>query len=189
MRVKIVIVVLLAGVAGFIGIFFLKHLAAPAQPPENMAAQPEIKPAAPTITPIPNAALAAKPVLPVPQVKTSRPAGADTNTLAEEHEAYVQARVDKLKELQANDDAESLHAILAELTNANKEIRAAAVESSIQFGSRDAIPVLNDLAARTSDPAEKKELQDAAEFLALPTLIEAEEQARQAKLLNGGLPK
>jgi hypothetical protein len=177
MRPKIVIAVLLAGLAGLTGIYFLKHLAIPAQPTEISTARQEIKPAAPTVSPTTDKATAASPAVTVP------PVGADTNKLADEHEAYVQAEIDKLQELQAHDDAQSLQAILSELTNSDKEIRAAAVESTIQFGSRDAIPVLNDLAARTEDPNEKKELLDAAEFLALPTLTEIRSQNPNVKMV------
>ena len=93
----------------------------------------------------------------------------------------MQARLDKLRELQSNDDAASLQAILAELANSDKTIRSAAVEATIQFGSRDAIPVLKDFAARTADPAEKKQLLDAADFLKLPTLTEIHAQNAAAK--------
>lgn len=175
MRPKIAIAVLLAGLAGLAGIFFLKHLAAPAQPAETSIARQEIKPAAP---PTANNATAANPAVTVAQV------AADTNKLAEEHQAYVQARIDKLQELQAHENAQSLQAILSELTNSDKEIRAAAIESTIQFGSRDAIPVLNDLAARTEDPNEKKELLDAAEFLALPSLTEIRSQNPKVKIVS-----
>ena len=191
MRPKIVIAVLLVGIAGIVAIFLLKHAATPAQPaqtPPETASQSAAPPAAPAAgNPAP-----AKPVVTfanAPVEKTiSRPA-ADTNALAEAHEDMVQAEVDKLTELQANDDAASLHAILADLTNSDKEIRAAAVESTIQFGSRDAIPVLQDLAARTTDPGEKKNLLDAADFLALPTVSEAREESRRAKMQNAAPPQ
>jgi len=178
MRPKIITAVLLAGLAGLAGIFFLKHLAAPAQPTETSTVRQEIKPATSAISPTANNAMTVNPAMP------SALFAADTNKLAAEHEAYVQAHIDKLQELQANDDAQSLQAILSELTNSDKEIRAAAVESTIQFGSRDAIPVLKDLAARTEDPDEKKELLDAAEFLALPTLTEIREQNPKVKIIS-----
>jgi hypothetical protein len=190
MRPKIVIVVLLVGIAGIAAIFWLKHAATPVQPAPPVIASQEAAPAVPP-TSITSNATPAKPVATfanAPVEKTiSRPA-ADTNALAEAHDAMVQAEVDKLTELQANDDAASLHAILADLTNSDKEIRAAAVESTIQFGSRDAIPVLQDLAAHTTAPDEKKNLLDAADFLALPTTSEAREASRQAKMQNGNQP-
>jgi type IV secretory pathway VirB10-like protein len=179
MRPKIVFALLLAGLAGFAGIFFLKKLAAP-QPSAAPAIQttaatspPEIKVVAPEIPAVPapaNKIAPANPPAIVPPIAVGMAASAD------EHEAYVRAHIDRLQDLQTQDDAASLQAILSELTNSDKTVRAAAVESSIQFGNRDAIPVLKDLAARTTDPAEKKQMLDAADFLALPTLTELRAQ-------------
>lgn len=180
MRPKIVIAVLLAGLAGLVGIFFLKHLAAPAQPAPAVIASQTVPTAAPPVSPVADNPAPAKPAVTIAHVTTVVPRiVADTNAQAEAHEAAVQAEIDKLDELESNDDADSLHAILADLTNSDKEIRDAAVESTIQFGSRDAIPVLQDLATRTQDPDEKKALQDAADFLALPTITEVHEKMHQ----------
>lgn len=179
MRLKNVIYVLLAGLAGVIGVYSLTHQADHPQPAATSISKQKIKPAAPQGSPtIP---IANEPAT-LASVKTVvKNQTADTNELAEAHATFVQARIDKLNELGANDDAESLHVILAELTNSDKEIRTAAVESAIQFGSRDAIPVLKELAARTLDPDEKKELLDAAEFLSLPTLSEVRVETPAAK--------
>jgi hypothetical protein len=191
-RPKIIIVVLLAGLAGCVGIFFLKHMVAPTQSVPITVSTQSVVPVVPPTSPITSNAA---PVMPVatfadaPVVKTISHAAANTNALTEEHDAYVQAEIDKLTELQANDDADSLHAILGDLTNSDKEIRAAAVESTIQFGSRDAIPVLQDQAAHTDDPNEKKDLLDAADFLALPTASEAREESRRAKMQNAAPPQ
>ena len=114
--------------------------------------------------------------------------GSDAPVPAEEQEGYVQARIEKLNELEARYDQESLQAILGELTNSNREIRAAAVESTIQFQSRDAIPVLKTLAARTRDSQEKKALLDAAEFLALPTFTEIRSQNAGLNLIQQQSP-
>ncbi len=181
MRPKIVIAVLLAGFIGFAGILFLKHLTTPSQPAQPLVTSQDVTPAAPPVSPIAVKATSVNHDITVPKITTVPPVAADTNKPADEHKAYVQAHIDKLQELQANDDAQSLQTILSELTNSDKEIRAAAVESTIQFGSRDAIPVLNNLAARTGDPNEKKELLDAANFLALPTLTEIRAQNGTSK--------
>ena len=100
----------------------------------------------------------------------------------------MQARIEKLNELEARYDQESLQGILGELTNSNREIRAAAIESTIQFQSRDAIPVLKNLAARTRDSEEKKALLDAAEFLALPTFTEIRSQNAGLNILEQQSP-
>jgi hypothetical protein len=187
MRPQIVIALLLAGLAGFGGIILLKKLTAPAPSSAILPAQPPAAPTVPqAIKPAPQVSqiappvkqvVAAKPVPPVPPAAV--PAAGD----AAKNAADLQAHLDKLQELQANDDAASLLAILSELTNSDKTIRAAAVEATIQFGSRDAIPVLKDLAARTGEAAEKKQLLDAADFLALPTLTEIRAQNPDVKII------
>lgn len=96
-------------------------------------------------------------------------------------EAEVKAKIDRLKNLQFEDDAASLAEILAELRNPNPEIRHEAIEATCQFQSRSAIPVLEALASETADPAEKKKLLDAAEFLKLPTYTEFMAAKKKAK--------
>lgn len=100
----------------------------------------------------------------------------------------MQARIEQLNELETRYDLESLQAILGELTNSNREIRAAAVESTIQFQSRDAIPVLKNLAARTRDSEEKIALLDAAEYLVLPTFTEIQSQNPGLNLIQQQSP-
>ena len=90
----------------------------------------------------------------------------------EQHKAYVEARVSELQDLSANNDKESLQTILSELTNRDPEVRKAAIEAAKQFGSRDAIPGLQDALAQTDDQAEKTEINEAIEFLTLPSLTE-----------------
>jgi hypothetical protein len=112
------------------------------------------------------------------------------------HQAYVDARTAELMDLGMNDDSESLNTILSELNNRDPEIRKAAVEAAVQFGSRDAIPNLMDAAAQTDDPQEKAEIMEAIQFLKLPTLSEAATQANQAQhsgigsnAASGGQPR
>jgi hypothetical protein len=117
--------------------------------------------------------------------------GSDTNdsaTAEGKHEAYVTARISELIDLGMDDQRSSLDTILSELNNREPRIREAAVEAAIQFGSRDAIPVLIDAAAQTDDPKEKTALLDAAEFLKLPTLTEVTAQKNQSQpaQTNGG---
>lgn len=183
MRIKIVLAMLLAGVAGLAGILILNRLVAPVQPAATpVALEPAAPPAAPPVqTANQRAALTPKKTV-VPDETV------DTNALAEAHEAAVQAQIDKLQELQANDDAQSLRAILDELTNPEKEVREAAIEATIQFGSRDAIPVLKDLASRFGDEEDRKEMLDAAEFLALPTMTEAQAANSGAGIIQPQVP-
>ncbi|PWU20255.1 MAG: hypothetical protein C5B50_04410 [Verrucomicrobia bacterium] len=91
-------------------------------------------------------------------------------------QTYVENRITELDELGRNDDRASLDAILGELNNRDPEIREAARNAAIQFGSRDAIPKLEDAIAQTDDPHEKAALADAIEFLKLPSITELKVQ-------------
>ncbi|HMJ24877.1 MAG TPA: HEAT repeat domain-containing protein [Pyrinomonadaceae bacterium] len=91
-------------------------------------------------------------------------------------EAYVAEKVAQLGDLAMENDSASLDTILAELTNRDSEIRKAALEAAIQFGSRDAIPKLADVALQTDDAQEKAAIAEAIEFLKLPSPSEAEAQ-------------
>ena len=90
----------------------------------------------------------------------------------ENHQAYVEQRVAELSDLGAQDDTASLDAILSELTNRDPDIRKAALDAAIQFGSRDAIPKLTEAASQTDDVHEKTALYNAIEFLQLPSVSE-----------------
>ena len=94
-----------------------------------------------------------------------------------DQEAYVTERVVELQDLGMEDDPASLETILSELNNRDPSIREAAVQAAVQFGSRDAIPWLQEAAAKTEDPEEKCAILEAIEFLKLPTLSEAMRQA------------
>ena len=96
-----------------------------------------------------------------------------------EQETYVARRVAEMQDMGMEDDSASLDMILSELNNGNPEIRQAAVDAAVQFGSRDAIPRLMEAAAQTEDPKEKSAILDAIEFLKLPTLTEALGQKNQ----------
>jgi len=89
-----------------------------------------------------------------------------------EHETYVEKRVAELQDLAMDDDPKSLQVILSELTNRDPEIRQAAVDAAVQFGSRDAIPKLTDAASQTDNAAERAAILEAAEFLKLPSYRE-----------------
>jgi len=163
MRPKIVILILLAGLAGVTGILLIKHQVAP---PEAAApiAMAETKPpapqTAPTITSVP-------PPAPVPV--TAAPA---TNTLTpEQRKAAINAEAERLQEWSMNDDPASLSNILADLTNSEKAVREAAIEAAEQFGSTNAIPTLKAVAANTTDAKEQIALLEAANFLSLPSAL------------------
>lgn len=93
---------------------------------------------------------------------------------------YVQQRIQELQDLAMENDSASLKAIISELANPDPEIRKAALEATIQFSSRDAIPGLQQAAARTTDAKEKAAIEEAIEFLKLPSLTEVmQEQGRK----------
>ena len=179
MRPKIVIALLLTGLAGVAVILFLKLAAS--RPQTAVVPAPITQP----VVVLPKTITEALPIAPAKNVTTiatpsqpKKPAPGGTGAASNEAAAKIQAQIDRLVDLQSNDDDASLQAILKELANTNPIIRHEAIEATIQFGGRTAIPVLKELAARTWDPAEKKELLDAAEFLALPTLTEARAQKK-----------
>jgi len=97
---------------------------------------------------------------------------ANTEAPEARHKAYVASRLTEMQGLSMREDAGSLDTILSELCNRDPEIRAGALEAAIQFGSRDAIPKLIDAASQTDDPKEKAALDEAVEFLKLPSLRE-----------------
>ena len=66
--------------------------------------------------------------------------------------------------------------ILSELTNSEREVRLVAIEATKQFGSRDAIPALKASVAKALDAGEQIALLEAADFLALPTIADADVQ-------------
>jgi len=89
-----------------------------------------------------------------------------------EQQEWIAARIAELNGLAWYDDPDSLRRILAELSNPLPEIQAAALSATISFGSRDAIPCLEQLAARCRDSKQQQALNDAITYLKRPTLIE-----------------
>jgi hypothetical protein len=170
MRPKIICVIILAGFAGLAGLLLLKRSTS-SQPPSPVIPQNQ------TVQPAAFSSPAATKNLPfISQVAVVQKADVAATNTNESQEIYIKNHVAELQELQTKDDAQSLQAILCDLTNSVKTIREAAIDATTQFGSRDAIPVLKDLAARTQAPDEKAELLDAADFLALPSLTEVRQQ-------------
>ena len=108
---------------------------------------------------------------------SQQPATNDENTPLAQHQTYVEKRIEELTDLAMNDDSSSLDTILSELTNRDPQIRKAALEATIQFGSRDAIPKLADVVSQVDDPGEKHDILEAIEFLKLPSASEVIAQA------------
>jgi hypothetical protein len=64
--------------------------------------------------------------------------------------------------------------IAVALADADAEKRADARQAAVQSGDRSLIPVLQSAAERVTDAREKAALLEAADFLALPTMSEAQ---------------
>ena len=107
-----------------------------------------------------------------PPSAQSNPVRPATTEFASNSDESVEKQIDALTEASMQSDSKSLRLITGALTNKQVEIRKAAVEAAIQFGSRDAIPFLEDAAGKTDDAREKVEILDAIDFLKLPTLGE-----------------
>ncbi len=99
---------------------------------------------------------------------SASPDSADALKTAE----WIDTRVHELSDLAWFDDADSLKKILAELSNPQPQIRAAALAATREFGSREAVPYLQAIAEKSKDSVEKNKLAELIEFLNLPTLVE-----------------
>lgn len=92
--------------------------------------------------------------------------------------------IEKLQSLAMNKDTDSLGKILAELNNADPQIRAAARDAAVQYGDRVAVPALRVAANQAEDLDEKKALLEAADYLELPAL-ELPATSQSPKRLSG----
>ena len=89
-----------------------------------------------------------------------------------EHGSWIAKRCQAIEASGWDDDDASLKAILAELRNPEAEIREAALGAVVTFGSKEAIPHLEQIAESTEDPAEKLALLKTAENLKIPSATE-----------------
>jgi hypothetical protein len=78
------------------------------------------------------------------------------------------AQIDQLDEWSRNNDKQSLSNIVSRLTSPDKEVRAAAIEATKQFGSAEAIPSLKAASESVESLQEKIDYLEAIEFLSLP---------------------
>ena len=173
MRPKIVLIVVT------LGLFIFGTLFAIRQSTDRSTAKSELQPTSSTTQP--GNTVVTEQVQPVPQAATA-PSKSVTQPTAkpateEAHQAYVEKRSAELMDIAMTDERTNLDTILSEISNRDPEIRKAALEATIQFGSRDAIPKLTDAISQTDDPNEKAALADAVEFLKLPSLTEIRAQS------------
>jgi hypothetical protein len=103
----------------------------------------------------------------------------------EQRRTAIDAKVDRLQQLSATANVDSLPEILDCLTNSEREIRTAAVEAAREYGSTNAISALKTAAENIGDIQEKIAFLEAADFLLLPPLtFENQPVARTAERIQ-----
>jgi HEAT repeat protein len=177
MRPRIVIIVITLGLFVFGTLFAIRQSA------DRSTRNSEPQSASTGITQ-PSESLASAKAQPVAEHAAAPTVTKSTASAEEAHQAYVEQRSAELMDIAMTDDRTNLDIILSELTNRDPEIRKAALEATIQFGSRDAIPKMADAASQTDDPNEKAAIADAIEFLKLPSLTEIRAQSSSNSIVN-----
>lgn len=104
---------------------------------------------------------------------------------SEDERAWVQSRIDHLDQLAAQEDENSMKQILGEMSNSLPEIRTAALAAVRAFGSREAVPWLEKIAAGNIDPAERTAIEETITYLNLPTLLEHLEENPGSEAIMG----
>jgi hypothetical protein len=126
----------------------------PVTPENNVVAVP------PEPAKVPDRLVPPTPVLVAPAAVTLTP---------EQRQAATDAEIQRLFQAGMSDNPDDLAVILADLSSPEQDIREAAIQAAKQFGSTNAIPALQAAAENTTDPKEKIELTEAADFIALPS--------------------
>jgi hypothetical protein len=176
MRAKVVVPVLVLSVL-LIAFAFVLHQrdrdnagASPAA--EAIAALPASQPQ------LPGRPIHAEIVSPVAEAPDARLA-AGGDSAGNDHATTVANRIAELNRLAMTSDSRSLDTILSELSNRDPAIRMAAVSASIDFGSRDAIPALQNALGWTDELKEKVEIQRAIDFLQLPSALAQDRKSEE----------
>lgn len=177
MRLKFVLTLLIFTGAILGAAFYWKRhsqilVSTPAGPVMVQSATPMVK-SAPNANPASASSIKIRVPASQPRQKEiadlASPASASSLT-PEQRQTLIDSEVERLQQLAMNDDPASLKAILADLRSPEKEIRSAATDAAVNFGSQDAIPDLKAAANATDDIPEKIALLDAAQFLSLPSV-------------------
>jgi hypothetical protein len=176
MRPKLVLFVLLLAIALAVALVFFRQ---PSTPASNANADSLANPS----TQAAAQAAATASTSTKPKSADATPGDRELATLAaagitnsnelspeERHQAYIEARVAELSDLGFEEDADSLNNILSDLTNPDEEIRDAAREAAVQFGSKDAIPALTLALQQLDDVDERTKFKEAIDFLKLPSI-------------------
>jgi hypothetical protein len=100
---------------------------------------------------------------------------------ASNHADYVLERKAQLMDLTSSDDPGALKTILSALNDPDVDIRKTALTAAVEAGNADAIPALQNQLGWTQDPAEKVEIQNAIDFLQLPSADQVNAEITAAK--------
>lgn len=166
MRPKVVIAILLLAT----GLLTVIILASKALRPQSTSSLEENK--AVSVAPTHPDKRVNIPIVVSPPGFSAPPVAVVTNDPAA-HEKYVRQEIKNLDDLAMNNDTNSRDQILSELeTNSDKEVRAAALQAAIQFDDRSVVPRLQQIADETQDPQEKSDIEDAIDYINLPSLTE-----------------
>lgn len=122
-----------------------------------------------------------KPVESPARTTASIPLRNSAQLKAPEKESFVSPdikleRIARLSAQGMSNDAADLTEIFSALTDPDPDVRSAARDAAVQFGSRDAIPWLQWAISQVSDVREKAELQSDIEYLQLPTVAEVTQE-------------
>jgi HEAT repeats len=177
MRPKVVLAILLTAVVVVAVVVVVS---------KNSRSPSPVPPTQPVVV-TPPAAPAPKPVVAVAPAPAT-PTNATTNAVAlqgDAHEAYVEKRSDELMELAMQNSPAAHQKIVDELKNPDKEIRQAALDALEQANDRSVIPQMQQIADQTTDPNDKQAIEDAIDFIKLPSLTEYLQQRKAQKAAQG----
>jgi hypothetical protein len=111
-----------------------------------------------------------------------------TNTAEEKkmaHEEYVQKHSDEFMSLAALNDPKGHQKIVDALYDSDRAIRKAALDALEQANDRSVIPDMQKVADQTDDPDDKQAIEDAIDFIQLPSLTEVLKARKAAKAAAG----
>jgi hypothetical protein len=131
--------------------------------------------------------LGSRPTSTLPSTEATSEAGEDAPLPAELAEIVARYRGGEtpeereraLLELALTDEPESLAFLLDELDRVDEDQRESVLSAVVQFGSREAVPRLRQLALEARSPDEARQLTEAADYLELPSLTEIRRRLRE----------
>jgi hypothetical protein len=178
MRPKIIVIIFLIAVfVVAIAVKLSKTSNAPVQPPSPpiAVAPADTAPAAPA----PASATAISPALAVTNSRMT----AEEKQLA--HDEYVEKRSDEFMALAALNDPAEHQKIVNALYDSDRAVRRAALDALEQADDRSVIPDMQKAADQTDDPDDKQAIQDAIDFIKLPSLTEVIKAHKATKATAG----